>query len=518
MSRASEWTGRSASALQAALRLSNERFAEKLGVAARTVASWHKKPDLVQQSEMQQVLDTAFEQASAAERARFAELVGEAPTAQAVSGTTEDERLTADPHIGAALEWLDRSARWTPGTARRAVAARVADVTVQDLHNRGTRRSWVSQREVVDALRQYYGHQIENHGLYGGRIGAGTVNTSVLTCFDWLDVACELRPEQERFTATNARPDASLELDERAASLAVQRLAETLVMNTRLVNSPIYRLLGTDIRKHQLGGSFGVTHFAHYALTMDLLEGELMDAITAGSSSMPLRDRHLPDLQSVLDVANRLCAGGVLALTAIARPADPYRDDADYLLLVQERSGHVLNAARRLAVIPKGFHQPLTDVRRDAQVGATLRRELEEELFGRPDIDNTLGEMLTADPMHPARHSEPMRWLTEQPGRLRMESTGFGLNLVSGNYEFASLIVIDDEEFWQRYGGMVEANWESATLRQYSTTDTDLVTELLSDVAWSNEGLFAMMQGLRRLAEIGGERVKLPPIEWEFSK
>ncbi|MGK4591657.1 hypothetical protein [Amycolatopsis sp. w19] len=151
-------------------------------------------------------------------------------------------------------------------------------------------------------------------------------------------------------------------------------------------------------------------------------------------------------------------------------------------------------------------------------MGATLRRELEEELFGRPDIDNTLGEMLTADPMHPARHSEPMRWLTEQPGLLRMESTGFGLNLVSGNYEFASLIVIDDEEFWQRYGGMVEANWESATLRQYSTTDSDLVTELLSDVAWSNEGLFAMMQGLRHLAEIGGERVKLPPIEWELSK
>ena len=111
-----------------------------------------------------------------------------------------------------------------------------------------------------------------------------------------------------------------------------------------------------------------------------------------------------------------------------------------------------------------------------------------------------------------------MRWLVEQPGRLRMECTGFGLNLVSGNYEFASLIVVDDEEFWARYGGVVEANWESATLRQYSTTDAELVTELLGDVAWSNEGLFAMTQGLRRLAEIGGERVKLPEIEWEISQ
>jgi hypothetical protein len=32
-----------------------------------------------------------------------------------------------------------------------------------------------------------------------------------------------------------------------------------------------------------------------------------------------------------------------------------YRGAADYVLLVQERSGHVLNAAGQLAVIPTGF-------------------------------------------------------------------------------------------------------------------------------------------------------------------
>lgn len=519
MSRADGWTGQSASALQAALRLSNEKFAEKLGIGVRTVSSWHQKPDLHPQSEMQQMLDTAFERASDPERARFAELTGDGPAGDVSPDTAEaDKRLDADPHIGAALEWLDRSARWTPGTARRAVAASVAAVNVQDLHNHGTRRGYVGQRELAEALTQYYGNHIGDHGLYAGRVCADVVNTSVLTCPDWLDLACELRPQHDSLSVPSARPDVTPELDEHAANLAVQRLATTLAMNTRLVNSPIYRLLDADIREHHLGGALGVTHFAHYALTMDLLEGELVDAVDAGSPSMPLRDRHLPDLRSVLDVGNRLCAGGVLALTAIARRADPYRGEADYVLLVQERSSQVLNAARRLAVIPKGFHQPLTDVRRDAQVGATLRREMEEELFGRPDIDNTLGNMLTADPMHPTRLSEPMRWLGEKPDRLRMECTGFGLNLVSGNYEFASLIVIDDEEFWTRYGGAVEANWESATLRQYSTMDTELITDLLSDVAWSNEGLFAMMQGLRRLAEIGGQRVKLPPIEWEISK
>ncbi len=166
-------------------------------------------------------------------------------------------------------------------------------------------------------------------------------------------------------------------------------------MNTRLVNSPLYRALALDIAEHQLAGSFGTTHFVHYALTLDLLEGELVDAIIAGGPlKLPLRDRYLPDLASVLNVSDRLCAGGALALTAIARPADPFRAEADYVLLVQERSGNVLNAARRLAVIPKGFHQPHTDIRRDAQIGATLRREMKEELFGRPDIDNTVTDSL----------------------------------------------------------------------------------------------------------------------------
>jgi hypothetical protein len=96
-----------------------------------------------------------------------------------------------------------------------------------------------------------------------------------------------------------------------------------------------------------------------------------------------MRDRYLPDVASVLDVSGRLCAGGALALCAFARPATWYREHPDYVLLVQERSGNVINSAGRLSVIPKGFHQPMTDYRDDAKFSATLLREMEEELFGR---------------------------------------------------------------------------------------------------------------------------------------
>lgn len=69
-----DWTGRSAGALQAALRMTNEGFAEHLGVNVRTVARWHDKPACAPRSEMQAALDTALERAADAVRARFAEL------------------------------------------------------------------------------------------------------------------------------------------------------------------------------------------------------------------------------------------------------------------------------------------------------------------------------------------------------------------------------------------------------------------------------------------------------------
>jgi len=534
MDLAGGWTGRTACALQAALRLSNESFAEQLGIGVRTVASWHEKPSLRPRPDMQQILDTALDRAPEAVKARFAVLAGgptsaggspraDASTPEDATAADAERRLTADPHIAAALDRLDQYAGWEPGTARREVAARLAGLDKRDLLDQAGRRRRIDRHQIAEALGGYYaisGGPGGDHGRYGARIGSGTeVVTSVLTHPGWLDMDCPLMAASDGLRLAGAA-DSDVALDEAAAGAAAQRLAETLAAGVRLVDMPLYRLLDLDVAWGRIGGSVGVTQFVRYALTTDLLEGELIDALTEGvpvrPGSLPLRDRYLPDLPSVEGVGGRLCAGGTLALCAIARPASPYRGAADYLLLVQERSGQVVNTARRLAVIPKGFHQPMTDFRGDARIGATLLREMEEELFGHTDIDNTIAGPCAADPMHPARLSEPMRWLLGERGRLIIECTGFGLNLVSGNFEFAGLIVIEAEEFWTRYGGRVESNWESSSLRQYSSLDSHSLAELAGDVAWSNEGLFAFLQGLRRLSRLGGERVSLPAIEWDI--
>lgn len=66
------WTGQTACALQAALRMTNEQYAAHLGVAVRTVAGWHKDPEVVPRTEIQAALDTAHERADESVQLRFA--------------------------------------------------------------------------------------------------------------------------------------------------------------------------------------------------------------------------------------------------------------------------------------------------------------------------------------------------------------------------------------------------------------------------------------------------------------
>lgn len=78
------WTGRDAAALQSALRLTNQTFAERLGIARRTVAGWHADPELMPRMEMQQLLDELLTRLSPAELDRFHEFL----SADAAGGAT----------------------------------------------------------------------------------------------------------------------------------------------------------------------------------------------------------------------------------------------------------------------------------------------------------------------------------------------------------------------------------------------------------------------------------------------
>jgi len=516
-----QWTGQHANALRQALRLTNEAMATKLGTAVRTVAKWNAEPDLVQSPELQRALDTLLAAATIDDKRRFGLIF-----AGGVAERSDDDALAEmevnlanDQAISHALRWLDDKAGWQDGTARRQVARLAREIDARHVRDLTQKRSRVSNSATATFLHEFYELPVNGYDTYRARVAGEVSGTSILTRAEWLDLAAPLGGDRERMSLDGAHDLPSLRLDRHGADAASARLAVGIASGSRMVNAPLYRLIDLQLEPGHVRGTVALTDFVTYALTMDLLEGEVIDTVAADlpptPASLPLRSRYLPTLEAVTQYGDRLCAGGPLALFAAARPTGRGRPRPDFVLLVQERSGRVLNAAHRLAVIPKAFHQPLTDFSGEARVSATLDREMEEELFGRSEVDSTSGSR-HADPLHPSRLSAPFRWLVDNLDAWRMECTGFGLNLVSGNFEFASLIVIEREEWWERYGGDVEANWESDGLRRYSSLDRDLVERLVHDASWSSEGLFAFLQGLRSLSNGGGNRVDLPAIELEF--
>ncbi|MGV9497697.1 helix-turn-helix domain-containing protein [Streptomyces sp. NPDC003642] len=90
-----QWTGREASALRAALRMSTRAFAEHLGVALRTVAKWESlglatrpRPDT------QAILDTALARADTAAQSRFERALS--PVRQIPAQPADHETWTED--------------------------------------------------------------------------------------------------------------------------------------------------------------------------------------------------------------------------------------------------------------------------------------------------------------------------------------------------------------------------------------------------------------------------------------
>ena len=98
------WTGSSADALRQALRMTNESYAEHLGVAVRTVAYWRKKSETVPQTAIQEILDAALDRAPDRAKAQFAVLVGQAqggmPAARREEAFGASLTQTAVPEFG----------------------------------------------------------------------------------------------------------------------------------------------------------------------------------------------------------------------------------------------------------------------------------------------------------------------------------------------------------------------------------------------------------------------------------
>jgi transcriptional regulator with XRE-family HTH domain len=71
------WSGHQADLLRQAFRMTNESFADHLGVSVRTVANWRGNPGVIPRSAIQEILDAALEHSPDRVKAQFALLISE---------------------------------------------------------------------------------------------------------------------------------------------------------------------------------------------------------------------------------------------------------------------------------------------------------------------------------------------------------------------------------------------------------------------------------------------------------
>lgn len=146
------WTGRTACLLQEAMRMTNEQFAERLGISVRTISRWHASPEMTHRIEVQQILDTAYERAGEAVRRRFALLsrpAEETMQAQALRVAIAivvrgNDVLLVCRRGSEALTWQFPAGVVKPGSAAEAV-------TVQETH---------SETGVHCSARQHLGSRL----------------------------------------------------------------------------------------------------------------------------------------------------------------------------------------------------------------------------------------------------------------------------------------------------------------------------------------------------------------------
>ena len=123
----------------------------------------------------------------------------------------------------------------------------------------------------------------------------------------------------------------------------------------------------------------------------------------------------------------RQCAGG----------AGATRTDNDYALFLHQRSRQVSEGRDDLSVIPMGYHESMHNPALEVDPAFSVFRELYEELFG--GREEVRGKAF-ARPRFFYRGNPPLEWLRANSASFELVLTAFGINLLQGNYEFASLL------------------------------------------------------------------------------
>lgn len=376
---------------------------------------------------------------------------------------------------------------------------------------------YANQKAITEVITGWYGNAGSTDlKQYSVLIDGTRLNTTIYTSEQYLDLSEDLREVAGALASDVPTDSVKQKTSTAVRSYVPEVIARLEEMGVKIWNAPLYRLMKASSDKH-LSLTFSLTDFLSYRFTSGLLGDEVIDALieTKGSADdvlanahtlLPIRRSIMPDVGYLDDYDSRICAGGIGVLLAIAR-GKPYND---FLITLQVRSSKVSDGRGQLAVIPKSFHQPVTDSDEEVSLYSTLLREMFEEVYGNSDVEKE---------SHRLKHDwyideEPgVAYFQNHIGAYDLEATGFGLNAVAGHYDVGVLLAIRDTWYWDTFGKHIFPNWEPDKLILISSKDKEKIKEVLTGHSWANESMPHVVEGLVRLKQIDSAKVNLPDIQ-----
>jgi transcriptional regulator with XRE-family HTH domain len=424
------WTGRRASALRAALRLTNEAFATYLGASVRTVAYWESRPDTVLSPSMQEALDTAFSRASEDARQRFAIF-------------SQDTSLN-DPFSTKEAEEAGAGSGESSGPPAPDEVIQASQAGWRKVRRHFINSGWQIARRIAELYEpQYRIAEVpalaQPHWLPSPPISLDKVK------LHW-----NPDPPAPRLTGREAETAATLPLRAPGHAFASYTGAIRYVSPPAIFeNRHSYRMLDLDWSGNSVEMTFGLSTFfdkldVAEPLTHEAAQADLKNALDW--PSLPYRTL----LRDPFDLRNRPVNPGIATLT-IRR--DTKTGEGTFFLL--RRDPTQVTNGRHYSLLPSGEFQPASispaSVDQDLDLWRNVVREYSEEMLGQPEHDGSAGAPVDYAIWPFYRDITRAR----DNGQVRPYLLGVILDALSLNAVIATAVVTDDDVFDRLFREMV---------------------------------------------------------------
>ena len=207
-------------------------------------------------------------------------------------------------------------------------------------------------------------------------------------------------------------------------------------------------------------------------------------------SCLPKRAKYLDSIDMLLNMNQRICAGGIITMLAA-------RTNNDIAIVAQRRSARVSDEPNLLTLIPRAFHESIISPEKEFELQSTVYRECYEELLGG---DDQVGPHM--EPDFYLAENKAIRELVEGRGTNHiLKPISLFWDLFRGNFIVAYCLYIKDASWWSQHGRAMKVNWEYSDKEKITAARASRseVIRLINRKDWANDSYFAFIEGLRWL-------------------